>query len=323
MIALDQGQYELKDENELTDFDYNKISITAKLVAFFRQFSDIPFAKEVAEYVHAADAVTEISKQLEESGVSFSNSDSELSEDAKMYAPILEARYKSLVQLIQNSGTTQVLELASGFSLRGLAMSQNSDLVYVDTDLPGIREEKRQLVANLRAHSASSTTDNYHIAVANALNLSQLKAAAEVFRKDRKLVIVNEGLLMYLSANEQSQLADNVRQLLATFSDGAWITPDFSIRDVVENVPEKIKHFRRAISGTTDRAIYENAFENEAGMEKFIREHGFVAEHHYQVDLVPRLASLEKLGLGAAFVERVRPRLRIWFMELARSAGAP
>ncbi len=62
--------------------------------------------------------------------------------EAKVYAPILEARYKSIVHLIRSSGTTQVLELASGFSLRGLAMSENSDLVYVDTDLPGIREEK-------------------------------------------------------------------------------------------------------------------------------------------------------------------------------------
>lgn len=299
----------------MTDFDYNKISITAKLVAFFRQFSDIPFAKEVAEYVHAADAVTEIAKKLDGSGARFSNSDSELSEDAKVYGPILEARYKSLVQLINNSGTTQVLELASGFSLRGLAMSQNSDLIYVDTDLAGIREEKSKLVKDLRSKSRT-VTDNYHIAVANALDLSQLEAAAQVFRKDRKLVIVNEGLLMYLSADERSQLAENVRHILAMFPDGAWITPDFSTRSVFENVPEKIKQFRRAISGTTDRALYENAFENEEDIDQFICDHGFVAEHHYQTDLVPHLTSIERLGLQLDIVDRLRHRLRIWLMEV-------
>ncbi len=301
----------------MTDFDYNKISITAKLVAFFRQFSDIPFAKEVAEYVHAADAVTEIAKQFDESGASFSNSDSELPEDAKVYAPVLEARYKSLVQLIRNSGTTQVLELASGFSLRGLAMSQNSDLVYVDTDLPGIREEKSKLVADLRAQRPESVTDNYHIAIANALDYSQLEAAVEAFRKDRKLVIVNEGLLMYLSVEERSHLAENVRQILTMFSSGAWITPDFSTRAIVENVPEKIKHFRKAISGTTDRAIYENAFENEEDIDEFIRAHGFLAEHHYQVDLVPQITSIERLGLRAELADRLRTRLRIWSMNIA------
>ena len=31
------------------DFDFGKISITAKLVAYFRTFTDIPFAAEVAE----------------------------------------------------------------------------------------------------------------------------------------------------------------------------------------------------------------------------------------------------------------------------------
>ncbi|MBS1955025.1 MAG: class I SAM-dependent methyltransferase [Cyanobacteria bacterium SZAS-4] len=305
-----------RDELKVTEFDYNKISITAKLVAFFRKFSDIPFAKEVAEYVHAADAVAEIAKQLDESGARFTDSNSELTDDAKVYGPILETRYKSLVQLIHNSGTTQVLELASGFSLRGLAMSQNSaDLVYVDTDLPGIREEKGKLVEVLSAQHSSGSTANYHIAIANALDLSQLKNAAEVFRKDRKLVIVNEGLLMYLSVDERSQLAKNVREILSMFSNGAWITPDFSTREVFENVPERIKNFRRAISGTTDRALYENAFENEEALEAFIRDHGFAAEHHYQVDLVPQITSLKRLGLHAQVVERLRPRLRIWDMK--------
>jgi O-methyltransferase involved in polyketide biosynthesis len=328
--------------------DYSSISITAKLVAFFRQYSDIPFAQEVAESVHARDAFFEISKRLDKdradgadavdavdgadsvdgadgAGIlekddaarlkDSSSESQELPDEAKVYAPILEARYKSLVQLILNSGTTQVLELASGFSLRGLAMSRNSEFAYVDTDLPGIQEEKRKLVAALRAKEQLSDAGNYHIAVANALDFSQLQAATSGLRHSSGLVVINEGLLMYLSAEERSRLANNVNQLLKMFAGGCWITPDFSIRKVADDVSEKIKRFRRAISGTTDRQMYEAAFENEEAIDDFISEHGFRAEHHFQTDVVTNITSLENLKLNPKLIEYLKPRMRIWIMS--------
>ena len=302
--------------------DYSSISVTAKMVAFFRQFSDIPFAQEVAESVYARDALVEIGSRLDADGARAADDaarlddpDSYLPDEVKVYAPILEARYKSLVQLILNSGTTQVLELASGFSLRGLAMSRNSELAYVDTDLPGIQEEKRKLVAALRAKQLLPDAGNYHISVANALELSQLQAATSVLNHDRQLVVINEGLLMYLSADERSELANNVKQILATFAGGSWITSDFSIRKVADDVSEKIKRFRRAISGTTDRQMYEAAFENEEGINDFIKDHGFSAEHHFQSDVVPHITSLESLKLNPHLIDRLKPRMRVWVMS--------
>jgi hypothetical protein len=35
--------------------EHSKISPTAKVVAYWRQFSDIPFAQEVAQLVHAEE----------------------------------------------------------------------------------------------------------------------------------------------------------------------------------------------------------------------------------------------------------------------------
>ncbi len=292
------------------------------MVAFFRQFSDIPFAHEVAESVHARDAIVQIGNRLDADGalagndaVDLSDPDTQLPDEVKVYAPILEARYKSLVQLILNSGTTQVLELASGFSLRGLAMSRNSELAYVDTDLPGIHQEKCKLVAALRAKQQLPDTGNYQVCVANAVDLTQLQAATSALKHDRQLVIVTEGLLMYLTAEERSQLANNVKQILATFAGGLWITPDFAIRKVADDVSEKIKRFRRAISGTTERQMYEAAFENEEGINDFIRDHGFSAEHHFQLDLVPHITSLENLELNPLLMERLKPRMRVWVMS--------
>lgn len=236
-------------------------------------------------------------------------------EDAKFYAPILEARYKSIVQLILKSGTTQVLELAGGFSLRGLAMAQNSKLIYVDTDLPGIQEEKNELVSRITNSSQLTDSGNYHVDVANAIDFSELTAATNMFRRDRPLVVVTEGLLMYLSTDERSHIAHNVRQLLAMFSGGAWITPDFSTRKVADDVSERVKRFRRAISGTTDRQMYEAAFEDEQAINQFITEHGFLAECHFQTDVAPHITSIEKLELSARLLEHLKPRMRIWLMS--------
>jgi hypothetical protein len=82
-------------------------------------------------------------------------------------------------------------------------------------------------------------------------------------------------------------------------------------------VSEKIKRFRRAISGTTDRQMYDAAFENEEAIDKFITEHGFVAEHHFQTDVVPHITSLERLELSPSLLEHLRPRMRIWLMSLS------
>src|SRR6185436_5762792 len=103
------------------------ISVTAKLSAYYRKFSDIAFAAEVASLIGAEDAFAEIVRNhgLEPDKLTF-------------YAPMFEARYKSITQLIRTSGASQVLELACGYSLRGLDLTRDSSLSYVETDLPDV-----------------------------------------------------------------------------------------------------------------------------------------------------------------------------------------
>jgi O-methyltransferase involved in polyketide biosynthesis len=297
----------------MVEIDYSKISITAKLVAYFRQFSDIPFASEVAEYVHARDALIEIASKLD--ARTDMQNPGELPDEGKFYAPLLEARYKSIVQLIHKTGMDQVLELASGFSLRGLAMSATSGLTYIESDLQGINDEKNRLVAELVAKHNLDGLDRHHIVTANALHFSEIEAATHLLRKDRPLVVVNEGLLNYLSADERSLVAANVRKLLSNFPGGAWITPDFTTRSLAEDVSETIKRFRRAITGVTERQLYESAFENEEAINNFIRDAGFTQVSYYQADEVPHLSSLEPLGLSPEIVTRMRPRMRVWLLS--------
>jgi O-methyltransferase involved in polyketide biosynthesis len=283
--------------------DHGKISFTAKLVAYYRMFSDVPFARDVADYIGAEEAHDSLFQQQ-------GKERDELME----YAPILEARYKSIVNLISKQGIRQVLELASGFSLRGLAMTQDPDITYVDTDLEDLNAVKIKLIAGLRAKYAIADTGNYHIATANALDLAQLQSACRQFRRDQPIAIVNEGLIIYFSVAEREQLARNIHALLDDFG-GVWITPDFSTKtDPKDQTPGR-RRFRQAVTGLTERTCMSAAFDTDARMDKFFAEFGFQAELHYQMDEAPNLASMEALALSPQIIERERAELKIWVLR--------
>src|SRR5512146_2183700 len=103
------------------DIDYEKISLTAQLAAYMRQFSDIPFARDVAELLHSGEVFEALLQGHDLRP-----------EDLLWYGPIFEVRYKSVTAALQRSGCRQILELASGLSLRGLAMTQAADVTYIE-----------------------------------------------------------------------------------------------------------------------------------------------------------------------------------------------
>ena len=67
-----------------------------------------------------------------------------------IHAPIFEVRYKGVTEAIRRTGSRQVLELASGLTLRGLAFTQDPRYTYIESDLTGISAEKNAIIASLR-----------------------------------------------------------------------------------------------------------------------------------------------------------------------------
>src|SRR5690349_2867145 len=117
----------------------SRISVTAKIAAYYRQFSDITFAAEAAKRIDANGAFEQILRQhgLQREQLTF-------------YAPMFEARYKSITELIRKSGASQVLELASGYSLRALDLTRHGAMRYVEADLPEVTATKLALLEDLR-----------------------------------------------------------------------------------------------------------------------------------------------------------------------------
>jgi O-methyltransferase involved in polyketide biosynthesis len=114
-------------------------------------------------------------------------------------APLAEARYKSVVSAIKREGITQVLELASGLSLRGLAMTEDPEYTYVETDLPGITEEKQQILSIIKSNQALRERQNLFFHAVNILEFPQISSAIRHFEPSRPVAVIHEGLFQYLS----------------------------------------------------------------------------------------------------------------------------
>ena len=289
---------------------FAKVSPTAKLVAYMRQFSDIPFAKDVAQHLRAKEAVEALLRD-----------ERAAPEDLLLYAPILEARYKSIVEMIRRSGATQVLELASGFSLRGLAMTRDPGITYVESDLEDLTREKAALIADLRSRYGLASHGNFHLAVADATDRGQVLAAAQALRRDSAIAVITEGLLLYLSTSELVTVARNIRELLTQFG-GVWITSDLLLKEELRKAPEPQQRFRRIVASATERKLYDSAFDDDAGLHAFFGRLELNAQAVNQVDLAPDIVSLDATGLPRRLLEEARPGMRLWIMKTAGPRSA-
>jgi O-methyltransferase involved in polyketide biosynthesis len=283
--------------------DPSLISVTAKVAAYYRQFSDIPFAAEAARRIGADEAFEQILREhgLERDKLTF-------------YAPMFEARYKSITRLILESGAPQVLELASGYSLRGLDLAQRGAIRYVEADLPEVVAAKLGLLEELRRQHGIPPSPRHVVTAADALDLEQVRAAAAVLDRTLPVVVLCEGLIMYLSRKETERLAANIRQLLGELAGGLWITPDFSFRAEAKDLPPERVRLREAITGVTQRQLDASAFEDGDDLAAFLGRAGFDVQVRSQVDETPSFSSIQSLGLSPTVVERMRSVLRVWVM---------
>ena len=293
------------------DIHYEKISLTAQLAAYMRQFSDIPFASDVADLLHSRQVFEALLRGQQMTP-----------EDLTWYAPIFEARYKSVTGAIHRTGSRQVLELASGLTLRGLAFAQDPAFTYIESDLTSISAEKEAIIARLRQKYGLADHGNLYFPAVNALDRGQLQEAIQHLDRDRPLVVVSEGLFPYLSRDEMRAVASNIREVLAEFK-GSWITPDFSIKEEVDRVTEQQRSFRRIVAAATEHKMYNNAFDSLEQLQAFLDEMGLAAEMHHPVDEIGEIVSLRELHLPAALLDPIKASLRLWVLRLSGEEPSP
>ncbi len=287
--------------------DHSKISPTAKIVAYWRQFSDIPFAHEVAKMVRA----DEIFK-------TFLEDSHWVVEDISWFAMMIEARYKSMVNAIRRENIKQVLELASGVSLRGFAMTSDPEMIYVETDLPEISSEKIAIIQSIREKKNIPERANLFFNELNVLNLIEFEKATRPFLASSPIAIIHEGLFQYLSIEEKRLAATHIHIVLERFG-GVWLTPDLTTKsdiDMRQHPSATMKKITENVQKTTQRDFRELAFENETHIQEFFNELGFKIQESSQIDNTFALTSVKKLNISQDIVNSYSNNLKIWSLRV-------
>ena len=271
--------------------EFEKISPTAKLVAYSRTFTDIPFAKEIAVKSKAKQSFEEQTGDIRGS-------------------PIWEARYKVTDKIVKEHGITQVLEIAAGLSPRGLSMTRNSDVVYVATDLPQILEEEKEIVQSILVQSNESRP-NLHFQVVNALDMESLLKAVIFFKKDKSLAVITEGLLPYFSMEEKQTLAKNIHKIFSEYS-GCWITNEVYSKDALKKMGQSADFAKNRMKQDQYNILSgNNVFSDEDEIKRFFEEEGFKIEKYSHLKIFGELTSMKNLGLSEEEIVKIKQILNI------------
>lgn len=234
---------------KVNDKEYEEISSTAIVTSYPRIFTDIPYEKEIYEWLrsHCNEEVTL----------------------NKMLAPEIEARYKLTNKLLDTSNIKQVLELAAGYTSRGLIYSRKG-YNYVEMDLEKVSNNKINIIKSIQ----KGIPDLLKVISGNVLRKSDYSKCDEYFEKNKPVAVINEGLLRYLTFAEKRIVAENVYSFLKKYG-GIWITCDVTPKKFMQTQDKALPDFNKKLASVTSRNNLNDRFDNIQHIKEFFGNIGF------------------------------------------------
>src|SRR5579859_573401 len=273
--------------------NFSTISPSAYSLLLMKGLTAIPFARQAAELLIAPTPYT---PDLDNRQPLF-------------WGRLLhfENRYWSINQLMAGLPITNILELSSGFSFRGLALSREKPMFYIDTDLPELIATKQKFVeafesgpnlapiqpsseSNLGATDQPPASPNiaatdqpnptaapqppghYELQPLNVLDEPAFDAIIDRFPPG-ELLIVNEGLLMYLDEDEKQRLCRIIHRTLQRRG-GYWITADIYIQKELD--PALIDSGDSLHQFLKQHKVEEKKFRDFESAAEFFTRMGFI-----------------------------------------------
>lgn len=256
---------------------FESVSPTALVSSYVRSFTDIPYEKEIYYWLKNNDNLKKIDKR---------------------FAIETEARYKLINRLLNESNKKQVVELAAGYTSRGLIYSQKG-YNYVEMDLDGVVENKKSVI-----DSFTEIPSNLNIIVGNALSEEDFKRC-RMYLKQEEIVVINEGLLRYLTFEEKRVVAQNIYGILKEYG-GVWITCDDTPKKFIQKQNDFMPKFNKDLNSVTSRNNLNDRFEDIEHIKSFMKEVGFNdVEVHKFIEVKDEISSFESLGVDRNSADEV------------------
>ena len=263
----------------INDKDYEEITPTAVVTSYPRIFTDIPYEKEIYNWLenHCNEEVTL----------------------NKMLAPEIEARYKLTSKLLDRYRIKQVLELAAGYSSRGLIYSKKG-YNYIELDLENVSKNKIEILNYIEKDIPKSL----NVISGNALRKDDFKKLERYLKSDEEIAVINEGLLRYLTFDEKRQVAQNIYDLLSKYG-GIWITCDVTPKKFIDSQDKALPNFNNNLSSITSRNNLNDRFEDINHIKEFFGNIGFeLIEIHKFNEIKDELYSVNNLNIFDEKIEK-------------------
>ena len=229
-----------------------------------------------------------------------------------------EMRYRCINDLVLRAGNRNVLDIACGFSPRGLLLSGLS-MNYMGCDLPAAVNELQKAIGT------DHERDGYRYFGMDATNDESVRQVSESF--DGPVTIITEGLLTYFIEPELRTVYHNLHGVLARHG-GCWITCDLDRGYVTAAIGAIFGQDRAAelLRGTLRRrdAVADNLPQDDAAVRigrELLREYGMTAAAvpFYRDDFDP-IFGLEISGEHKAALLDAFRRLKLYVITADGSA---
>ena len=307
------------NSSDKTERKYEAVSPTARSAFWLKSFADIPYVREIYEELESMK-LEGTDNKIRDYGINHVG--------VTLIAPYFEARYKIINKLLKEIRVSQIIELASGLTPRGLELTEDKYLTYVELDLLDMIEAKKKIIENVLTKKEEEKRSNLHLEPGNALEEKDLRKASSYFDDNKKIAIVNEGLLRYLNREEQAKMARVIFAVLNKYS-GVWITPDIGIREKTLKGQEKLspdfKNMNKKLEKSTGAGNFsDNLFTSPEEAKEIYEKLGFSVEIHKYNEVRDQLVSPAKIGQPKDYTDSLMEWSVVFIMRPKNHAnGAP
>ena len=247
-------------------------------------------------------------------------------------ALVVEAKYRTMCRLIEETGCPVNVDLPCGYTPKALHMSAKG-IRFVGLDLPIVAQEIEPIIRSLADHP-----DRFRFCGVDATNLESLETALRDV--EGPLCISTEGMMMYFTESEVNAVVSNIRRILERCG-GCWITPDpefilqfyLTFQSVLgDSAIRKLIASKESAEGQSDVAGLTNSLilnpgdipNSEKAAIALLEKHGLTAEKICLADKMPELSIYRKLSeeQADAFRKAMR-RCRYWVIRLHERQKRP